>query len=47
MVSTCRFACEPHVLLEAIETGPSGDIAIAADAGAIWPMKRAGVRNFT
>jgi heptosyltransferase-2 len=35
-----RFAGEPYFLPEAIETGLSGDVAIAADAGPIWPMKR-------
>jgi ADP-heptose:LPS heptosyltransferase len=35
-----RFAGEPYVLPEAIETGLSGDVAIAADAGPIWPMKK-------
>jgi len=35
-----RFAGEPYVLPEAIEMGLSGDVAIAADAGPIWPMKR-------
>jgi ADP-heptose:LPS heptosyltransferase len=35
-----RFAGESYVLPEAIETGLSGDVAIAADAGPIWPMKK-------
>jgi lipopolysaccharide heptosyltransferase II len=35
-----RFAGEQYVLPEAIETGLSGDVAIAADAGPIWPMKK-------
>jgi heptosyltransferase II len=35
-----RFAGEPYVLPEPTETGLSGDVAIAADAGPIWPMKR-------
>jgi heptosyltransferase II len=35
-----RFTGEPYVLPEAIEMGLSGDVAIAADAGPIWPMKR-------
>jgi hypothetical protein len=35
-----RFAGEPYVLPGAIETGLSGDVAIAADAGPIWPMKQ-------
>jgi hypothetical protein len=35
-----HFAGEPYVLPEAIETGLSGDVAIGADAGPIWPMKK-------
>ena len=35
-----RFAGEQYVLPEPIETGLSGDIAIAAEAGAVWPMKK-------
>ena len=35
-----RFAAEPYLLPEPIETELSGDIAIAADAGPIWPMKK-------
>lgn len=35
-----RFAGETYLLPEPIETGLSGDVAIAADAGAIWPMKK-------
>lgn len=34
------FAGEPYVLPEAVETELSGDVAIAADAGPIWPMKK-------
>jgi len=34
------FAGEMYLLPEPIETGLSGDVAIAADAGPIWPMKR-------
>jgi ADP-heptose:LPS heptosyltransferase len=34
------FTGEEYLLPEHIETGLSGDIAIAADAGPIWPMKR-------
>jgi ADP-heptose:LPS heptosyltransferase len=34
------FAGETYVLPEPIETGLSGDVAIAADAGPIWPMKK-------
>ena len=35
-----RFAGETYLLPEPIETGLSGDVAIAADAGPIWPMKK-------
>jgi ADP-heptose:LPS heptosyltransferase len=35
-----RFAGERYLLPAPIETGLSGDIAIAADAGPIWPMKK-------
>jgi len=35
-----QFAGESYLLPEPIETGLSGDVAIAADAGAIWPMKK-------
>ena len=35
-----HFAGETYLLPEPIETGLSGDVAIAADAGPIWPMKR-------
>jgi heptosyltransferase II len=35
-----RFAREPYLLPAPIETGLSGDVAIAADAGPIWPMKK-------
>ena len=35
-----RFAGETYLLPEPIETGLSGDIAIAAEAGAVWPMKK-------
>jgi ADP-heptose:LPS heptosyltransferase len=35
-----RFAGEPYLLPEPIETGLSGDVAIAAEAGAVWPMKK-------
>ena len=35
-----RFTGETYFLPEAIETGLSGDVAIAADAGPIWPMKK-------
>src|SRR6266581_9456899 len=34
------FAGEPYLLPEPIETGLSGDVAIAADAGHVWPMKK-------
>ena len=35
-----RFVGETYLLPEPIETGLSGDVAIAADAGPVWPMKR-------
>ncbi len=35
-----RFAGETYLLPQPVETGLSGDIAIAADAGPIWPMKK-------
>jgi len=35
-----RFAGQPYLLPEPIETGLSGDVAVAADAGPIWPMKK-------
>ena len=35
-----RFAGEPYLLPNSIETRLSGDIAIAADAGHVWPMKK-------
>jgi heptosyltransferase II len=35
-----HFSGETYLLSEPIETGLSGDVAIAADAGPIWPMKR-------
>ena len=35
-----RFDGEPYLLPEPIETGLSGDVAIAADAGEVWPMKK-------
>jgi heptosyltransferase-2 len=35
-----RFAGEPYLLPEPTQTGLSGDVAIAADAGPIWPMKK-------
>ncbi len=35
-----RFAGERYLLPAPIKTGLSGDVAIAADAGAIWPMKK-------
>jgi len=38
-LSMC-FPGEPYVLPEAVETELSGDVAIAADAGPIWPMKK-------
>jgi len=35
-----RFAADPYLLPNSIETRLSGDIAIAADAGHVWPMKK-------
>src|SRR6266705_1181867 len=35
-----HFAGETYLLPKPIETGLSGDVAIAADAGPIWPMKK-------
>ena len=35
-----RLAGETYLLPESIETGLSGDVAIAADTGPIWPMKK-------
>lgn len=35
-----RFVGETYLLPEPLETGLSGDIAIAADAGQVWPMKK-------
>ena len=35
-----RFAGDSYVLPEPMETGLSGEVAIAADAGKVWPMKR-------
>jgi heptosyltransferase-2 len=35
-----RFAGETYLLPEPVETGLSGDVAIAADSGPIWPMKK-------
>jgi ADP-heptose:LPS heptosyltransferase len=35
-----RFAGETYLLPEPSETGLSGDVAIAADTGLIWPMKK-------
>lgn len=35
-----RFGGESYLLPEPIETGLSGDVAIAADAGEVWPMKK-------
>src|SRR5262249_46289618 len=34
------FVGETYLLPEPIETGLSGDVAIAADAGEVWPMKK-------
>jgi ADP-heptose:LPS heptosyltransferase len=35
-----RFAGETYLLPEPVEAGLSGDVAIAADSGPIWPMKK-------
>ena len=35
-----RFAGDPYLLPDPIETGLSGDVAVAADAGHVWPMKK-------
>jgi heptosyltransferase II len=35
-----RFLGEPYLLPEPVETELSGDVAIAADAGHVWPMKK-------
>ena len=35
-----RFAGERYLLPAPIETGLSGDVAIAAEAGPVWPMKK-------
>jgi heptosyltransferase II len=35
-----NFAGETYLLPKPIETGLSGDVGIAADAGPIWPMKK-------
>ena len=35
-----RFAGETYLLPEPIETGLTGDVAIATEAGVVWPMKK-------
>jgi heptosyltransferase-2 len=35
-----RFAAETYVLPQSLDTGLSGDVAIAADSGPVWPMKK-------
>ncbi len=35
-----KFVGEPYLLPEPIETELSGDVAIAAEAGLVWPMKK-------
>jgi ADP-heptose:LPS heptosyltransferase len=35
-----QFGGEPYLLPEPVETGLSGDVAIAAEAGPVWPMKK-------
>ena len=37
-----RFAGEPYLLPEPLETKLSGDVALGAEAGPVWPMKRWG-----
>ena len=34
------FAGETYLLPAAVDTGLSGDVAIAADSGPVWPMKK-------
>jgi ADP-heptose:LPS heptosyltransferase len=35
-----QFASEAYLLPEPVDTGLFGDVAIAAEAGAVWPMKK-------
>jgi lipopolysaccharide heptosyltransferase II len=35
-----HFSGDPYLLPNPIETGVSGDVAIAADSGHVWPMKK-------
>lgn len=35
-----RFQGEKYLLPKGVETGLSGDVAIAADSGPVWPMKK-------
>ena len=35
-----RFVADPYLLPNPIETGLSGDVAIAADSGHVWPIKK-------
>jgi len=35
-----RFAGEPYLLPEPLETKLSGDVALGAEAGPVWPMKK-------
>jgi hypothetical protein len=35
-----RFAAEPYLLPKPIENELSGDVALANEAGAVWPMKK-------
>jgi lipopolysaccharide heptosyltransferase II len=35
-----RFTGDPYVLPQPIDTGLSGDVAIAGEAGPMWPMKQ-------
>ena len=36
----CALLAILYLLPNPIETGLSGDVAIAADAGQVWPMKK-------
>jgi len=35
-----HFSGDPYLLPPAIDTGLAGDVAIAVDAGPVWPMKK-------
>ena len=36
----CEFRGEQYLLPEPLETELAGDVAIAAEAGHVWPMKK-------